>query len=153
MIWLVRDFDLLAVLLHAATLSLEAIVLGGIFFLLGITPSTTAQDPACLTVDSRCRRLLCWAAAAMALAELMSMGVSALVMLQGSGLGLHDLFSATFLRAEIVSVASSSLLAILARTRVKPMGMLPVGLLLVTSTVRSQPPLSRVWTIVCCWRY
>ena len=34
LIWLLNDFDLLSTLLHAATLSLEALLVGGVLFLL-----------------------------------------------------------------------------------------------------------------------
>ena len=142
MIWLVRDFDLLAVLLHAATLSLEAILLGGIFFLAWAAPARSMHGAAGEAMDAGCRRLLCWAASAMALAELLSMGVSASVMLEGSsgmtqssGLGIRDLVSASFLRAEVLSVALSLVLGVLARMRVSPLAMLPFGLALVGSTV------------------
>ena len=137
-----RDFDLLAVLLHAATLSLEAVMLGGIFFLLGIAPAPAhhGTEP----IDAACRRLLGWAAIAMALAELMSMGVSASVMMQGSGLGLHDLASASFLRAETLTLVLSIMIAMMACMRIAAWWMLPAGLVLVASTVALSHAVSRM---------
>jgi putative copper resistance protein D len=144
LIWLVRDFDLLAVLLHAATLSLEAVLLGGIFFLAWIAPARAMHGAAGEAIDAGCRRLLCRAAIAMVLAEWMSMGVAASVMMQGTSLSVHDLFSAIFLRAELISVALSIVLAVLARKRVGPRFMLPFGLALVASTVWLSHAVSRM---------
>jgi putative copper resistance protein D len=125
LIWLLRDFDLLAVLLHAATLSIEALLLGGLFFLCCISNAT----------DTICRRLIFWSAVAMVLAEGATMAVSAAMLTHDSGLAFHDLLSASFLRAEAVTVVLSLMLAIFARTRTRAWLMLPWGLALVASTV------------------
>ncbi len=123
MIWLLRDFDLLAVLLHAATLSLEALVVGGIFFSLFISEN-----------GSSCRRVLVWSAIAMALAEIASAAVSSAMMLNGSGMVLRDLLSAPFLRAQAVSVIASISIAILSWTRLSK-ALLLFAAALVASTV------------------
>jgi copper resistance protein D len=66
LIWLLRDFDLLSVLLHAVTLSFEALLLGGIAYLFAVVRPSKAST----TVESLCRRGIRWAALAMVLAEL-----------------------------------------------------------------------------------
>jgi copper resistance protein D len=140
LIWLIRDFDLLAVLLHAVTFSMEALVVGGVLFLVCIAPPVGDDEEP----QAACRRLLFWSAIAMALAELASMAVSAVVLSQGSGLTLHDLASASFLRAEAVSVVLSLLIALAARWRLVAWLMLPFALGLVASTVALSHAVARM---------
>ena len=60
MIWLLNDFDLLSVLLHAATLSLEALLVGGVLFLV-VVGVPGGSDARALRA---CRRGIEWAALA-----------------------------------------------------------------------------------------
>ncbi len=127
MIWLLRDFDLVAILLRCVTLSLEAVSVGGVFFLLCCKPGGTAV-PAC-------RRLLITGSIGLAIAELVSMAVAA-AMLFGEGSGSPaNLFSASFLRAELLSIMLALTLAWLARRRTSAAWMMLPALPLVASTV------------------
>ena len=62
MIWLLRDIDLLGTLLRAANLSFEALLLGGIAFLLVVARPAKASS----IVESICLRGIGWAALALA---------------------------------------------------------------------------------------
>ena len=68
MIWLLRDIDLLVTLLRAANLSFEALLLGGILYLLAVARPAKASAQ----VEFVCFRGIRWAALALALAELVT---------------------------------------------------------------------------------
>jgi putative copper resistance protein D len=111
LIWLLRDFDLLAVLLHAASLSLEALLLGGIAFLL------VAARPAVLSKESfgACCRLMRWSAFALAVIEAVTISVNSASMMAGSSMGWRDLLSASFLHAEALTILLALILGLLVR--------------------------------------
>ena len=111
MIWLSRDFDLLTVLLHAVILSSEALLLGGIFFLLITARTVTLSAP----IERACRRILQASAWVLVCAEAATIAVTSATMLVGSSLGVHDLLSASYLQAEVVTIVCAILLALLIR--------------------------------------
>ncbi len=113
MIWLLRDFDLLAVLLHAAVLALEALLLGGVAFLL--FPARSGQISA--AASRGCSRLLRWSSVGLIAAEVATMAITSATMLSGSSLTWRDLLSASFLHAESLTIAFALLLRWLARSR------------------------------------
>ena len=136
MIWLLRDFDLVAILLHAVTLSLEALSAGGVFFLLFCVRKEFSENS--------CRRLLMVTALGLCVAEVVNMAVSATVLAGTSGAGLHDLLSASFLRAELASVILALVLAWMARQRAGAPWLLLPALALVASTVWLSHAVSRM---------
>ncbi len=113
MIWLSRDFDLLTVLLHAIILASEALLLGGILFLLVTAPPLSLNASA----EKACRRCLQASAWVLVSAESATIAVTSSTLLVGSSLGLRDLFSASYLQAESVTIVCTLLLAILIRFR------------------------------------
>jgi putative copper resistance protein D len=132
LIWLLRDIDLLSTLLRAANLSFEALLLGGIAYLLVVARPAKASK----TVESFCFRGIRWAALALAISELVTVILSAASLLGDSDLRLNDLISATSLQAGL----SAALLAMLlwACTRVSVQGlaaMIPLSLLLLAAAV------------------
>ncbi len=113
MIWLSRDFDLLTVLLHAVILASEALLLGGILFLLIAARTITLSTPA----DRACRRCLQASAWVLVCAEAATIAVTSSTLLVGSGLGVRDLLSASYLQAEAVTIVCALLLALLIQFR------------------------------------
>lgn len=92
MIWLLKDFDLLSVLLRAATLALEAATLGGVaFLLLAALPARIAAE----TVR-RLRAVTAWAAFALAVAQGLSISTSSAILIGGSGFSFRDVATADF---------------------------------------------------------
>lgn len=92
MIWLLKDFDLLSVLLRAGTLSLEALTLGGVTFLLfAALPSCSSED-----LLRRLRRVTGWAALALCVTQVASISTSAAILIGGSGFTFRDIVSADF---------------------------------------------------------
>ncbi len=113
MIWLSRDFDLLSVLLHAAVLSCEAMLLGGIIFLLiparGVLLSTRVAEA--------CRRSILWSTFGLITAEAATLAITIATMVAASSQSIGDLLSAGYLRAEAITIVLAALLALLMRSR------------------------------------
>jgi putative copper resistance protein D len=107
--WLLKDFDLLSVILRGLTLSLEAVTLGGLLFLL------LAATPASPPVTARLRRALTLAALAFALAQTAATALSVAILAGGSGLPLSAIATAGFFIAGATSVACALTIAALAR--------------------------------------
>jgi len=142
LIWLLRDIDLLSTLLRAANLSFEALLLGGIAFLLAVARPAGANK----TVESFCLRGIRWAALALALSELVTVILSGASLLGDSDLHLGDLISARFFQAGL----SAALLALLlwACTHVKGgkgrAAVVPLSLLLLGAAVSTSHAAARM---------
>lgn len=125
MIWFVRDFDLLSLLLRAVSFALEALTFGGIFFLL------FSARPAGLRVEAQTR--LRWIAAgfalALALVQVVLIATSSAVLMGSSGMGVRDMASAAFFISGSIFAGASLALFLLLRltSRLAP----SVGALLV----------------------
>lgn len=111
MIWLINDFDLLAVLLHAVTLSLEALLVGGVLFLLMVGVPGGADARALRA----CRRGMEWAALAMILAEVASVTVESLLVIGTAGVTVAQALSGGPLLAHTCSAFCALVLLLLAR--------------------------------------
>lgn len=106
MIWFVRDFDLLALLLRAASFAFEAMSLGALFFLL------FAARPAGLAPDAQ-RRLRCIAsgfALALAFTQILILATTSAELMSSAALGVRDLVSAAYFVAGSIVVAACLLL-------------------------------------------
>lgn len=125
MIWLLRDFDLLSVLLHAATLSFEALLVGGIAFLLIPASDIRLSKEAWV----RCRRLIRWSVIGLIVSEAATMAVSSASMLAGSTLGWRDLLNTSFLHAEALTILFAAGINFLLRFRVESSRAIRVVLL------------------------
>ncbi|MFZ0274712.1 MAG: CopD family protein [Acidobacteriaceae bacterium] len=125
MIWFVRDFDLLSLLLRAVSFALEALTFGSIFFLL------FSARPAGLRVEAQTR--LRWIAAgfalALALVQVVLIATSSAVLMGSSGMGVRDMASAAFFISGSIFAGASLALFLLLRltSRLAP----SVGALLV----------------------
>ncbi|MGA8109677.1 MAG: CopD family protein [Acidobacteriaceae bacterium] len=111
MIWFVRDFDLLALLLRALAFSLEALAFGGVFFLL------IAARPARLPVEQQAhlRRAISWFALALALTQIALLATTSAELMGSAGLGWGDLASEPFFLAGGLFAGASLLLFFLLR--------------------------------------
>ena len=136
MIWLLRDIDLLSTLLRAANLSFEALLLGGIAYLLVVARPAKASK----AVESFCFRGIRWAALALSISELVTVILSAASLLGDSDLRLHDLISATSLQAGLSAALLATLLWVC--TRIKDAkgvaAMIPLSLLLLAAAVSTR---------------
>ena len=111
MIWLLNDFDLLSMLLHAATLSLEALLVGGVLFLLAVAVPGGADEGALRA----CWRSMHWAALAMIVAEIASVVVETSVLVGNSGMTVAQALGGGPLLAQGCSVFCALVLLVSAR--------------------------------------
>lgn len=133
MIWLLKDFDLLSVLLRAASLAMEALTLGGVAFLLFVAlPGRIAVE----TV-SRLRAGTAWAAMALAITEVFSITVSSAILIGGSGFSFRDVATADFffLGALLVSGALALFFLMRAPARKALFACAPFALLVLVASV------------------
>ncbi len=108
MIWLIKDFEFLSVLVRALSLSLEAFALGGVLFLLLAGHSF---DAAVLKL----RRTVSRFAVALAGSQAVSLGLSMAMLMGGSGFPFRSLVSAAFFVTGATGIAAALLLAALVR--------------------------------------
>jgi len=111
LIWLLNDFDLLSVLLHAATLSLEALLVGGVLFLVVVGVPGGSDERALRA----CRRGVEWAALAMFLAEIATVAVETSLVMGNSGMTAASALSGGPLIAEASAAFCALVLLLLAR--------------------------------------
>jgi len=106
-IWLLKDFDLLSVLLRAAALSLEALTIGGLLFLL-LAALPSGADPYQLR---QTRRVTARFALALACAQGCATGLSVAILMGGSGFPFLSLVNADFFISGMGEVIGALLLA------------------------------------------
>ena len=112
MIWFVRDFDLLSLILRAVSFALEALSLGALFFLI------VAARPAALPEEAhrRLRRTASWFALALAWTQLAMLITTSAVLLGGnSGMGWRDLLGADYFLAGSAFIGAALLLFVFLR--------------------------------------
>jgi putative copper resistance protein D len=108
LIWLLRDFDLLSVLLRALTLGLEMLTLGGVAYLVLIAVPGAASE----SVVSACKLALRWAAIGLAITETLYVAVDSAILMGSSALGAKDVIAAPYFVAGIAAVVGAGAIAV-----------------------------------------
>jgi putative copper resistance protein D len=142
LIWLLRDIDLLGTLLRAANLSFEALLLGGIVYLLAVARPAGASAK----VESFCLRGIRRAALALALAEVVTVTLSSASLLGDSDLHVKDLLTTGFFEAGLSAALLAMLLWVCARIKTPKIigAMIPLSLLLLIATVSTSHAAARM---------
>jgi putative copper resistance protein D len=141
LIWILRDLDLLSTLLRAANLSFEALLLGGVIFLLWIARPAGAGE----AVEVFCRRGIRWAALALVLSESLTVLSAAASLLGDSDLHVSDLFHSVFFQAGLAAAILAALLWIYARSKQPGSAVFTMlGLLLLAATVSTSHAAARL---------
>jgi putative copper resistance protein D len=142
LIWLLRDIDLLTVLFRAAALALEALLLGGVAYFLAVAQRARASA----AVEDLCRRGIRITALGLVVTEVAIILASGAVLMSGSDLTLKDVTTTSFFQADSFAILFAIGLWICARLKsgTAAVAMLPVGLLLLTSTVSSSHAAARI---------
>ena len=147
MIWLLRDFDLLSVLLRACTLALELLTIGGISYLLVVALPSRAGEASL----SACWRGIRWAALGLCLVELCYVAVDSAILMGSSSIPLSDLFAAPYFVAGVVAAVAALLIFLYATlTRVRGGGvraglvLAPLSLLVLLAIVSTSHSVSRL---------
>ncbi len=139
MIWLLRDIDLFSTLLRAANLSFEALLLGGVIFLLAVALPASAGAAA----ESVCLRGIRRAAIALAVSETLTILLASASLLGDSDLHLRDVLHAGFFLAGISACAMALLLWWAARAK-RLVLLLPASVLLLMATVSTSHAAARL---------
>ncbi|HEX4715892.1 MAG TPA: CopD family protein, partial [Ktedonobacteraceae bacterium] len=142
MIWLLRDIDLLTVLLRAATLAFEALLLGGIAYLLAVARPARASA----AVAEFCRRGIRMAAFALVVSEVAIVLASGALLMSGSDLTLNDVTTTNFFRGDSFAILFAIGLWICARLKsnAATLAMFPLGLLLLAATISFSHAVARI---------
>ncbi len=142
MIWLLRDFDLLTVLARAATLAFEALLLGGVAFLLAVARPARASA----AVEDVCRRGIRISALALAVGQLVLVSSAGAILISGSDLTLKDVATTSFFRADVLAILFAIGLWICARLKGNKatVAMLPLSVLLLAATVSTSHAAARI---------
>ena len=142
MIWFLRDIDLLSILARAATLSFEALLLGGIAYLLVVgLPARASGAVECIS-----RRGIRIAAVALIAAEVVMVSASGAILMSGSDLTLRDVWTTNFFRADTFAIMLAIGLWISARFKggKATVAMLLLSLLLIASVVSTSHAAARI---------
>ena len=142
MIWFLRDFELLSVLTRAATLAFEALLLGGVAFLLAVVRPARASA----AVEEFCRRGIRLAAVALIVGELILVCLSSALLMSGSDLTLKDVTTTSFFRADSFAILFAIGLWVCARIKNNKTtaAMVPLSLLLLAATVFTSHSAARI---------
>jgi copper resistance protein D len=111
LLWFVRDFDLLALLLRAVSFALEALALGSLFFLL--FAARTAGSGA--EAQARLRRMGSWFALALAVTQALTLATTSAELMGSAGLGLREMVTAAFFISGCVLAAAALALFVFLR--------------------------------------
>jgi putative copper resistance protein D len=111
LIWLLRDFDLLSVVLRALTLGLELLTLGGVAFLLMNAIPARAGD----SVLGGIWRGIRWAAASFAIVELCYVAVDSALLMGSSSLRIGDLVGAPYFLAGVGAAIAAGAIVVCSR--------------------------------------
>ncbi|MHB1744759.1 MAG: copper resistance D family protein [Acidobacteriaceae bacterium] len=116
MLWFLRDYPLAAVLLRAATLAFNSLLIGGIVFCAALLPQSISFS---FTIDRfalRALRLLRIAAFGLGAAQILFVALDTAMLMNTGGLRLSDLYTANYFLAGSLLVASTCIFLILSRT-------------------------------------
>jgi len=142
LIWLLRDFDLLSVVLRALTLGLELLTLGGVAYLLLVAMPARAGE----SVVGGCWRGIRWAAASLAIVEVCYVAVDSAILMGSSSLGIADLVGARYFLAGAGAAIAASAIFVCARVggRRSAYAMVPLGALVLLAVVSTSHSVSRL---------
>ncbi len=142
MIWFLRDIDLLTVVLRGAALALEALLLGGIAYLLAVVLPARAGT----AVEDFCRRGIRMAAFALVVCDVLLIAASGALLVNGSDLTFMDVTTTGFFRADSFAILFAIGLWLCARRRGSAATgmMLALSLLLLAATVSTSHAVARI---------
>jgi putative copper resistance protein D len=134
---LLQIFGFLSVLFRGATLSFEALTIGGVVFLNFVTRRANTHSEA---VNQACLRWIRRAAVALALMQLAYILASTLILMQSADMTLSDVSGANFVLAGVLAIASALAIAALAGAQPRKsysVMLVPAALILISSVMTS----------------
>ena len=125
-----------AVLLRAATLCFQSLVIGGVVFAVAVAPTAGSRSE---TIEQRVRRLIAASAISLALTQTISAAWTGFFLMQSADLTLRETIGANFILTAGVCVCAC--LAILAGSaggwRRNPVMLIPAAVIIATSVISS----------------
>ncbi len=115
MLWFLRDYALAAVLLRAATLAFNSLLIGGIVFCAAVLPRSISSSCTIDKFSSRALRLLRVAAFGLVAAQGLFVALDTAMLMSTGGLGLSDLYTANYFLAGLLLILSTSAFLISSR--------------------------------------
>ena len=115
MLWFLRDYPLAAVLLRAATLAFNSLLIGGIVFCAVLLPQSNFFSVAIGKFAPRALRLLRIGAIGLAAAQVLFVALDSAMLMSTGGLRLSDLYAANYFLAGSLFVASTCIFLISSR--------------------------------------
>jgi copper resistance protein D len=142
LIWLLRDIDLLSVLARAATLAFEALLLGGVAFLLIVVLPARAS----VAVEDFCRRGIRRAALAFVVGQVLLVTFSGAILMSGSDLTFRDVTTTSFFQADFFAILFAVGLWMCGRYKSNKatVALFPLSLLLLAATVSTSHAAARI---------
>jgi putative copper resistance protein D len=140
LIWFVRDFDLLSLLLRALSFALEALSFGSVFFLVFAARPAKLQAEA----QTRLRRIAAGFALVLAVTQIVLIATTSAVLTGSSGMGLRDVvFAAYFISGAVFAAACLALSLLLHLTSKLTLALLAI-LVALAATVSLSHAASRM---------
>ena len=102
MLWFLRDYPLAAVLLRAATLAFDSLLIGGIVFCTVVLPQSIASSPTYAKFFPRALRLLRIGAIGLATAQALFVVLDTTMLMSTTGLGVSELYTANYFLAGLL---------------------------------------------------
>ena len=104
MLWFLRDYPLAAVLLRAATLAFDSLLIGGLVFCTMVLPRSISFPVTIEKFSSRALRLLRIAAFGLGAAQILFLLLDTAMLMSTGGLSLSDLYTANYFLAGLLLV-------------------------------------------------
>jgi putative copper resistance protein D len=132
-------FGFLSVVLRGAQLALEALVVGGVIFLVCIARTLVGD-----LLSQRVTRWIIVSAAALAGAQLCSIAVNSQILIASLNLHLSELIGANFWIAGMLVIAGAVMVCALVRTRFSRIGSLAACVLILAGSVMASHSVARL---------
>ena len=115
MLWFLRDYPLAAVLLRAATLAFDSLLIGGIVFCTMVVPRSISSSPTFAKFSPRALRLLRIGAMGLATAQAMFVVLDTAMLMSTSGLGVSELYTANYFLAGLLLLFTAVIFLLMTR--------------------------------------
>ncbi|HEY5256712.1 MAG TPA: CopD family protein [Acidobacteriaceae bacterium] len=102
MLWFLRDYPLAALLLRAATLAFDSLLIGGLVFCTALLPRSISSSPTFAKFSPRALRLLRVGAIGLAAVQAIFVVLDTAMLMSTSGLGVSELYTANYFLAGLL---------------------------------------------------
>jgi copper resistance protein D len=140
LLWFVRDFDLIGLLLRAVSFALEALAFGSLFFLL------LAARPAGLAArtQAQLQRTGSWFALALAVTQIALLATTSAELMGSAGLGFREVLTAAFLVSGCIFAVAALALWVLLRMTARLLPAAVAALIALAASVSLSHAASRM---------